>query len=154
MTPAIEALRAAGIAYTIRPYDHDPASRSFGREAAEKLGVDPERVFKTLIVALESRKLCAAIVPVARQLNMKSLAKAAGGKKAAMAEIQLVERTTGYVMGGVSPVGQKRSLPAFIDSSATEYQTIYVSAGKRGLDIEISPRELIELINAKIAGLT
>jgi Cys-tRNA(Pro)/Cys-tRNA(Cys) deacylase len=154
MTPAIDALQAVGIPHTIHPYDHDPARRSFGIEAAEKLGVAPERVFKTLIVAVDSAGLCVGVVPVAQQLNMKRLAKAAGGKKAGMADTRLAERTTGYVMGGMSPVGQKRPLPTYLDSSALDYATIFVSGGKRGLDIEMNPAELIELINAAIVDLT
>jgi len=154
MTPAVKMLKASSIPYTVHTYDHDPMSRSYGLEAAEKLGIAPQRVFKTLIVMFETKRLCVGVISVEQQLNMKRIAKAAGGKKAGMADSQLAERTTGYVMGGISPIGQKRRLDTYIDRAAIVHETIFISGGKRGLDIELVPSELIGLINATIADLT
>jgi Cys-tRNA(Pro)/Cys-tRNA(Cys) deacylase len=147
MTPGINAARKAAVRHTIHEYDHDPASESYGTEAAEKTGVDPARVFKTLVVAIDGKELVVAIVPVTTMLNMKLIARAAQGKKAAMADKQAVERTTGYVLGGVSPLGQKKKLKTFIDDSALGFETIFVSAGRRGLEIELAPRDLAALVN-------
>lgn len=147
MTPGINAARKAAVRHTIHEYDHDPASESYGTEAAEKTGVDPARVFKTLVVAIDGKELVVAIVPVTTMLNMKLIARAAQGKKAAMADKQSVERTTGYVLGGVSPLGQKKKLKTFIDDSALGFETIFVSAGRRGLEIELAPRDLAALVN-------
>ncbi|SFR48788.1 Cys-tRNA(Pro)/Cys-tRNA(Cys) deacylase [Marinobacter gudaonensis] len=146
MTPGINAARKANIPHTIHEYDHDPASESYGTEAAEKTGVDPARVFKTLVVAIDGKDLVVGIVPVTGLLSMKLIARAAGGKKAAMADKALVERATGYVLGGVSPLGQKKRLKTFIDDSALNFDTIFVSAGRRGLEIELAPRDLAELV--------
>ena len=154
MTPAVKVLKASSIPYTVHSYDHDTMSRSYGLEAAEKLGIAPQRVFKTLVVMLETKRLCVGVISVEQQLNMKRIAKAAGGKKAGMADSQLAERTTGYVMGGISPIGQKRRLDAYIDRGAIAHETIFISGGKRGLDIELDPSELIGLINATITDLT
>lgn len=147
MTPGINAARKANIPHTIHEYDHDPASESYGTEAAEKTGVDPARVFKTLVVAIDGKDLVVGIVPVTGLLSMKLIARAAGGKKAAMADKALVERATGYVLGGVSPLGQKKRLKTFIDDSALNFDTIFVSAGRRGLEIELAPRDLAELVD-------
>ncbi len=147
MTPGINAARRAAVPHTIHEYDHDPASESYGTEAAEKTGVDPARVFKTLVVAIDSRELVVGVVPVSGMLNMKLIARAARGKKAAMADKQAVERSTGYVLGGVSPLGQKKKLKTFIDDSALNFETIFVSAGRRGLEIELAPRDLAGLVN-------
>lgn len=147
MTPGINAARKASVPHTIHEYDHDPASESYGTEAAEKTGVDPARVFKTLVVAIDGKELVVAIVPVTTMLNMKLIARAAQVKKAAMADKQAVERTTGYVLGGVSPLGQKKKLKTFIDDSALGFETIFVSAGRRGLEIELAPRDLAALVN-------
>ncbi len=147
MTPGINAARKASVPHTIHEYDHDPASESYGTEAAEKTGVDPARVFKTLVVAVDGKELVVAIVPVTTMLNMKLIARAAQVKKAAMADKQAVERTTGYVLGGVSPLGQKKKLKTFIDDSALGFETIFVSAGRRGLEIELAPRDLAALVN-------
>ena len=147
MTPGINAARKASVPHTIHEYDHDPASESYGTEAAEKTGVDPARVFKTLVVAIDGKELVVAIVPVTTMLNMKLIARAAQVKKAAMADKQSVERTTGYVLGGVSPLGQKKKLKTFIDDSALGFETIFVSAGRRGLEIELAPRDLAALVN-------
>ncbi|MGE4291765.1 MAG: Cys-tRNA(Pro) deacylase [Desulfovibrio sp.] len=152
MTPAIDKAKQAGITFQVHEYEHDPAADSYGREAADKTGVAPDRVFKTL-VAGEGRALFVAVVPVSRQLDLKLLAKAVGVKKTAMAEVALVERTTGYVVGGVSPLGQKKSLPTVIDGSARAFATIFVSAGRRGLEIELAPDDLAALTNAAFAEI-
>lgn len=153
MTPAINSAKHAGIAFQIHEYHHDAATSSYGLEAAEKLGVAAERVFKTLVVKLDSGQLAVGIVPVNGQLGLKQIAKAAGAKKAAMAVPDEVERTTGYVLGGVSPLGQKKRLPTFIDTSAQLFSTIYVSAGRRGLEIELSPSDLASLSQGHFAAL-
>jgi len=152
MTPAINAARKAKIPFTVHEYEHDPNCASYGLEAAEKLGIDPARVFKTLVADLGG-ELVVAIIPVEAMLGLKHLAKAAGAKKAAMADKALVERTTGYVLGGVSPLGQKKRLRTFIDSSARNHPSIHVSAGRRGLEIELSPENLARLTSAAFADL-
>jgi len=149
MTPAIKRAKQAKIKYTVHEYDHDPAAESFGKEAAEKLGVDPGRVFKTLVV--DGGELFVAVVPVMRQLDLKLMAKAVGAKKLAMADVKVVERTTGYVVGGVSPLGQKKRLQTVIDESALEGETMFVSGGRRGLDIELAPKDLADLTGATFA---
>lgn len=153
MTPAIDSAKQAGFAFQLHEYDHDAAANSYGLEAAEKLGVAASQVFKTLVVKLDGKQLAVGIVPVTGQLNLKQIAKAAGAKKAAMAEPTEVERTTGYVLGGVSPLGQKRRLATFIDNSAEAFANIYVSAGRRGLEIELSPRDLATLSQATFVPL-
>ena len=153
MTPAINAAKKAKIAFQIHHYEHDPGAESYGLEAAEKMAVDPSRVFKTLVVALDGKELAVGIVPVTDNLNMKQIAKAAGAKKAAMADKILVERSTGYVLGGVSPLGQKKRLKTVIDQSAKGFQTIYVSAGRRGLEIELSAEDLCRLLGGSFASL-
>ncbi|NJB66362.1 Cys-tRNA(Pro)/Cys-tRNA(Cys) deacylase [Desulfobaculum xiamenense] len=152
MTPAIDVAKKAKVHYEIHEYTHDPSADSFGGEAAEKLGVEAERVFKTLVVAFDG-KLAVAVVPVTGQLDLKACAKALGTKKAAMADGKVVEKTTGYVLGGVSPLGQKKRLPTVIDESATEYETIFVSGGRRGLDIELAPADLAALTGASFHPL-
>ncbi len=155
MTPAIHSASQAGMAYQVHEYSHEPdASLSYGLEAAQKLGVLPERVFKTLVVKLDGKVLAVGVVPVTAQLGMKRIAKAAGAKKAAMAEPDEVERVTGYVLGGVSPLGQKKRLATFIDTSAQVQASIYVSAGRRGLEIELSPEDLAGLTQGRFALLT
>lgn len=154
MTPAINAAKKAKITYTVHEYDHDPSSDSYGIEAAEKLGISKERMFKTLIVKYGSKELAVAVVPVSTMLNMKLFAKAIGAKKASMADAANVERSTGYVLGGVSPLGQKKRLKTIIDSSAENYPTIYVSAGRRGLDIELKPQDLEKLTNGQFAEIS
>lgn len=153
MTPGIHLARKAKIAYTVHEYEHSPASESYGLEAADKMGVPAARVFKTLVVSLENREMVVGIVPVASMLNMKLIAKAAGAKKAGMASAADVERSTGYVLGGVSPLGQKKRLRTIIDSSAREFPTVYVSAGRRGLEIELSPDDLQRLTHAVFAEI-
>ena len=151
MTPAVNAAKKAGISFQLHQYKHDPAAASYGLEAAEMLEIDAERVFKTLLVCLDGRpkSLGVAIVPVTAQLNLKAAATALGAKKAAMADVQIVQSTTGYLVGGISPIGQKKSLPTLIDSSVAEFGTILVSAGRRGLEIELSPEDLLEICSAK-----
>ncbi|MFL1456827.1 Cys-tRNA(Pro) deacylase [Marinobacter sp. GN3S48] len=153
MTPGINAAKKAKVSHRIHEYQHDPASESFGTEAAEKMGVDPARVFKTLVVAIDGKDLAVGVVPVTAMLSMKLVAKAAGGKKATMADKQDVQRSTGYVLGGVSPLGQKKRLRTFIDDSAQRFDTIYISAGRRGLEIELSPEDLAKLTTAQFAPL-
>ena len=153
MTPGINVAKKAGIRYVVHEYQHDPAADSYGLEAADKLGFAPERVFKTLVASLDGKTLVVAVVPVSSQLNLKQLAKAAGAKKAAMADKVEVERVTGYVLGGVSPLGQKKQLATFIDASAQNSPTVFVSAGRRGLEIELSPGDLASLTRAVFAEL-
>lgn len=148
MTPAIQQAKQKGIVYRVHEYLHDPNSRSFGEEAAEKLGIDPARVFKTLVLELDGKLLAVGVVPVSRQLNLKRFAKVVGRKKAAMAEPSQVERSTGYVLGGISPLGQKRALMTVLDNSAKDFDTIFISAGRRGLEIELSPVDLAALTQA------
>ena len=149
MTPAIAIARKAKIEFSIHEYDHDPDVRAFGREAAEKLGVPEDQLFKTLVVSFGARDLAVAVVPVSGQLDLKAIAKALGVKKTAMADKKLVERTTGYLTGGVSPLGQKKKLPTILDISARSFTAIYVSAGRRGLQICLSPDDLASLTRAR-----
>ncbi|MFD9545299.1 Cys-tRNA(Pro) deacylase [Streptomyces sp. NPDC060022] len=151
-TPATVALTAAGTAFTVRSYDHDPASPSYGEEAAEALGVAPDRVFKTLVADVDG-ELVVAVVPVAGSLDLKALASAVGGKRAAMADPAAAERTTGYVRGGISPLGQRKRLRTVIDASARTHATICVSAGRRGLEVELSADDLAVLTNAVLAPI-
>jgi Cys-tRNA(Pro)/Cys-tRNA(Cys) deacylase len=151
-TPATVALRAAGVPFTEHAYEHDPANTSFGLEAATVLGVDPDRVFKTLLADVDGR-LAVGIVPVTGKLDLKALAAAVGGKRAQMADPQVAERTTGYVVGGISPLGQRRTLPTIIDASVSGLATVYVSAGRRGLQIELTPADLVRLTGARTAGI-
>jgi Cys-tRNA(Pro)/Cys-tRNA(Cys) deacylase len=153
MTPAILAAKRAKLAFTVHEYEHDPAADSYGNEAVEKTGANPDQVFKTLVVALDGKDLAVAVVPVSAMLSLKLIARAAGAKKAAMADKQLVQRTTGYVLGGVSPLGQKKRLKTFIDDSARNFKTLFVSAGKRGLEIELAPEDLARLTGAAFAPL-
>jgi Cys-tRNA(Pro)/Cys-tRNA(Cys) deacylase len=157
-TPATVALTRAGIAFTLRAYDHDPAAESFGLEAAAALGVEPERVLKTLLVNVDastgSGRLVVGIVPVSGQLDLKAVAAAVGGKRAEMADPRLAERTTGYVVGGISPVGQRKQLPTVVDASALEFATVLVSGGKRGLDLELAPQDLVRVTAATVAPIS
>ena len=153
MTPAINSAKRAKVAFIIHEYDHDASASSFGLEASEKLGVATEQVFKTLVVKLDAKQLAVGIVPVNSQLGLKQIAKAAGAKKATMAAPADVERSTGYVLGGVSPLGQKKPLLTFIDASAQRLSTFFVSAGRRGLEIELSPHDLATLCQGQFAVL-
>ena len=153
MTPAINAAKKKNIPFTVHHYIHDPANEAYGKEAAERLGIAEERVFKTLVVQLDDNRLAVGVLPVSSLLSMKQMARAAGAKKAVMADKSAVERATGYLLGGVSPLGQKRRLPTVIDSSAGRYPTIYVSAGRRGLEIELKATDLAVLTGADFAEI-
>ncbi len=153
MTPAILMAKKAAIEFKTHQYTHDPNHASYGEEAAEKLQVDAARVFKTLVVSLDGRKLAVAVVPVSCMLDMKMAAKAFKVKKAEMAPAAEAERATGYVLGGVSPLGQKRWLPTMIDQSANGFETIFVSAGRRGLEIELKAQDLCRLLDGGFAPL-
>ena len=153
MTPAINLAKSLCLDYQVHEYSHDPSAESYGEEAADKLGVSPEQVFKTLVVIDEAAKLAVAIVPVCSKLNLKKVARALGCKKVQMADPKAVERSTGYVLGGVSPLGQKKRLPTVIDASAEQSATIYVSGGKRGLEIELPAAQLATTLQAKFADI-
>jgi len=152
-TPATAALSRLGITCTLHPYQHDPQHGSYGDEASAALGVPPERVFKTLVAEVDG-KLTVGVVPVARQLDLKALAAAAGGKKAAMADVTAAERVTGYVAGGISPLGQRRRLPVIIDSAALGFPTVFCSAGRRGLQMELAPADLVRAAGASVAPIS
>ena len=151
-TPATVALTRAGVPFTLHPYEHDPRAESFGLEAAEALGVPPERVFKTLL-AEAGGVLVVGIVPVTGQLDLKALARAVGASKATMADPVAAERSTGYVVGGISPVGQKRALSTVLDDSALGQETVFVSGGRRGLDLELTPADLVRATRATTAPI-
>ncbi len=148
MTPAINSLKKAKIQYQIHSYDHDPDSGAYGEEAAEKLSVSFDQLFKTLVVSIDNKEISVALVPVSKQLDLKLFAKGISAKKAKMADKKEAERSTGYLLGGVSPIGQKKRLRTIIDHSALNYDTVYVSAGRRGLQIELSPKDLGSQTNA------
>jgi Cys-tRNA(Pro)/Cys-tRNA(Cys) deacylase len=149
-TPATALLARLGIAHSVRVYDHDPRRGAYGLEASDALGVPPERVFKTLVAEVDGA-LTVGVVPVAGQLDLKALAAAVGGKKAIMAGAAAAERATGYVAGGISPLGQRRRLPVVIDSSALEFATVFCSGGRRGLEIELAPADLVRAAGARVA---
>lgn len=152
-TPATTALTRAGVAFTVHAYEHDPRSQSYGLEAAEALGTPPAQVFKTLLVYTD-RGLGVGIVPVDRSLDLKAVAAALKSKRATMADPRAAERATGYVLGGISPVGQGTALPTVLDASAEAYERIYVSGGKRGLDIALTPRDLLEVTGGSVAPIS
>src|SRR5512141_2689101 len=154
-TPATEALVNAGVEFVLHPYDHDPGSTAYGDEAAQALGVDPLRIFKTLVIDIGAARpeLAVAVLPVGTQLDLKRFAAALGAKKASMADKDQVARSTGYVLGGVSPVAQKVALPTLIDETAQLWDTILVSAGKRGLQMELSPNDLADVVSASFADI-
>jgi Cys-tRNA(Pro)/Cys-tRNA(Cys) deacylase len=151
-TPATVALARAGIAYSAHSYEHDPRAASYGLEAAEALGLRPEEVFKTLLAMVDGHAVV-AIVPVSGSLDLKALASAAGGRRAELADAATAQRLTGYVLGGISPIGQKRPLPTFVDASAEELATIYVSGGRRGFDIGLAPADLVAATGAAYAPI-
>ncbi|MQY02296.1 Cys-tRNA(Pro) deacylase [Actinomadura macrotermitis] len=151
-TPATVAAAKAKIDFTLHPYEADPAAESYGQAAADALGVPHERLFKTLLAEVDGA-LTVGVVPVSASLDLKALAAAAGGKKARMADPQDAERATGYVVGGISPLGQRRRLPTVLDASASGFATIYVSAGRRGLQIELAPADLVCLTGAREAAI-
>lgn len=153
MTPAIDLLKKARAEHRVHSYTHDPKSASYGLEAAEKLGLEPARVFKTLLVASEKGELLVAVVPVAGSLDLKALAQAAGVKKLDMAEPQAAQRATGYLLGGISPLGQKKRLRTFIDTSARLFPSLFVSAGRRGLEVELTAELLALHTQAQFAAI-
>lgn len=153
VTPAVKALEAAGVVFSIHEYDHDPAARSYGLEAATVLGLDPDQVFKTLLVTADGEQ-AVAIVPVSRSLSLKAVGAALGRKRVEMADPAVAQRVTGYVLGGISPFGQKRLLPTVIDETGLLYDTIYVSGGRRGLDLGVAPVDLVRVLSAVTADVT
>lgn len=156
MTPAVTQLQALAISHELVSYHHDPSAESYGAEAADVLGLDPAVVFKTLLGQLSgpTEGLVVAVVPVTHKLDLKALAKAAGAKKAVMADPASAERATGYLVGGISPVGQKTKLPTFIDESALEFKTVHVSGGRRGLEIALTPADLVTATDGRVHRLT
>jgi Cys-tRNA(Pro)/Cys-tRNA(Cys) deacylase len=151
-TPATALLSKRKIAHTLHPYAHDPRAQAYGEEAAAALGVAPERIFKTLIASVDGKLAC-AVVPVAARLDLKAFAAALGGKRAELAEPAAAARATGYVVGGISPIGQKSRLPVVVDASAGAFDTVYVSAGKRGLQVELRPADLLAAADARLARI-
>jgi Cys-tRNA(Pro)/Cys-tRNA(Cys) deacylase len=151
-TPATRALDRLNIAYSLHSYEHNPRADSFGEEAANLLGVDPRQIFKTLIVSADGRLVC-AVVPVAARLNLKALASTVGAKKAELADPAKAQRATGYVVGGISPIGHRSALPVVLDSSTQDFATVFVSAGKRGLQVELAPAGLSEATAAITAAI-
>lgn len=153
MTPGVRAAEQAGIEFTLHEYSHDAKSASYGEEAADKLGLPSAQVFKTLVIELDSGQLAVAILPVSAQLSLKQTAKTLKAKKASLAEPAAVQRSTGYVLGGVSPLGQKKPLPTLLDQSAADWPEIYISAGRRGLEIALAPDDLLRLTRGKLQAL-
>nr|WP_042195480.1 Cys-tRNA(Pro) deacylase [Kibdelosporangium sp. MJ126-NF4]CEL22041.1 Cys-tRNA(Pro) deacylase YbaK [Kibdelosporangium sp. MJ126-NF4]CTQ92823.1 Cys-tRNA(Pro) deacylase YbaK [Kibdelosporangium sp. MJ126-NF4] len=151
-TPGTALLAKQKVPHTLHSYDHDPRAASYGLEAAEALGLEPARVYKTLLADVDG-SLTVGIVPVTAQLDLKALAAAVGGKKARMAEIATAERATGYVAGGISPLGQRKRLPTVLDSSAATFTTLFCSAGRRGLEVELAPEDLAHLTGAVVADI-
>lgn len=152
ITPATLALDRLGLAYTPHPYDHDPFVAGYGLEAARELGAAPERVFKTLVTEADGR-LVVAVIPVSAMLDLKSLAATLGAKRAVMAAPDLAEKKTGYVVGGISPLGQRTALATVIDATADGFDTVYVSGGRRGFDIELTPRALLTATGGTLSSI-
>lgn len=152
-TPAALQLQAAGAAFEVAEYEHDPAVASYGLEAAEMLGVDPSTVFKTLMVSLADGSMITCVLPVAERLDLRSVAKHAGAKKAAMADVELAQRRTGYVLGGISPFGQRQVHRTFVDVSAAELPEVYVSGGRRGMELLVAPEVFRLVLNATFGSL-
>jgi len=153
MTPAIDQLERAGVAHEVVDYEHDPDAESYGEEAADVLGLPAEQVFKTLLVELGERRYGVAIVPVSAHLDLKALAQGAGVKRAVMADPADAQRVTGYVLGGISPFGQRRALPTFVDESVEDFEQVYVSGGRRGLEIAVAPADMIRVLGATVVPL-
>jgi Cys-tRNA(Pro)/Cys-tRNA(Cys) deacylase len=152
VTPAVRELEAAGVAFTVHEYERGESTRDFGLEAAEKLGLDPDQVFKTLLVTADGQQ-AVAVVPVSGKLSLKSVGKALGAKHVEMCDPAVAERITGYVRGGISPFGQKKRLPTVVDELATLFDVVYVSGGKRGLDIGVAPDDLVRHLDARVADI-
>lgn len=152
-TPATVALTAAGTWFRLHPYAHEAGTTSYGEEAAAALGLAPERVLKTLLVDVDG-ELCVGVVPVAGRLDLKAVASALGGRRARMADPAVAERSTGYVVGGISPLGQRRRLRTVVDATALDHPTVYCSAGRRGLDVELRPDDLVALTDAVVAAVS
>jgi Cys-tRNA(Pro)/Cys-tRNA(Cys) deacylase len=152
-TPAIALLKRQGVPHTVHPYRHDPRTEAYGDEAAAALGVPADRIFKTLIASVDGRLIC-AVVPVSGRLDLKGLAAVVGAKRAELADAAAAQRATGYVIGGISPLGHKTALPVIVDASALTFPTVYVSAGKRGLQVELAPEDLIRFTTATVAAIT
>lgn len=155
MTPAIVTLQKAKLSFQLRSYTHHEGVTDFGNEAATALGVDPLRMFKTLVVQgmPEPKKPCLALLPVAMQLDLKKLARALGSHKADLYDPQMAEKLTGYVLGGISPIGCRKQLPVYIDESLLTWESVFVSAGKRGLQLELAPRVLIEVLQPTVTDI-
>ncbi|HEX4362717.1 MAG TPA: Cys-tRNA(Pro) deacylase [Pseudonocardia sp.] len=151
-TPATALLDAQRVAYQTHSYPHR-AGEAYGPEAARALGLDPARVFKTLVTEVDG-ELTVGVLPVTGSLDLKALASAVGGKRAKMAEVKAAERATGYVAGGISPLGQKKRLRVVLDVSATGFPTVYCSGGRRGLEVELAPADLVRLTGATVAAIT
>lgn len=154
MTPAINLLKKNKCDFKIHKYEHDPDCINFGDEAVEKLGLDANQVYKTLLVELSPKELVVCVLPVSKQLSLKDVAFAFGVKKAVMANKDEAQKVTGYLLGGISPLGQKKLLKTVLDNSMNSYENIFISGGKRGLDIEVKPQDLEKLLRAKICGIT
>ncbi len=153
MTPAVNLVKRSRITYQLHSYAHEPGVAAYGQEAADKLGLDPHQVFKTLLVQQSSGQLAVAVIPVCCSLDLKAVGQALGSKKVAMADPQEAQRVTGYLVGGISPLAQKRALPTLIDESAYQFATIFVSGGRRGLDLELAPADLQRLTRARRAAI-
>jgi Cys-tRNA(Pro)/Cys-tRNA(Cys) deacylase len=153
-TPALSLLNDAGIAYTVHTYGHHSGTDSYGEEAAQALGVEPSRVFKTLIAATDDRRLVVGVVPVSGRLDLKALAIAVGAKRVDLAEPAAAQRATGYVVGGISPFGQRQTLPSVVDGTALEHATVYVCGGRRGLQVEVAPADLVTVTGATTAAIS
>jgi Cys-tRNA(Pro)/Cys-tRNA(Cys) deacylase len=153
-TPATTTLSRLGVQFAVHAYEHDPAAASYGLEAAAALGVPPGQVFKTLLVDTDGAGLAVGIVPVDRSLDLKALASALGVKRVTMAAPTDAERATGYVVGGISPIGQRRALPTVLDASATAFDRVYVSGGRRGLDLSLSPDDLLSVTGGRLHGIS